>query len=217
MLLLPLLCAAARAAEFTPALALPSAVALGAGQGQAAAGAALATGDPPLLSGTLRANIGLTSRLALSGGLRAPWGGLLLGLRYNVVERPEVRVAPFVFGAASESLVTGTSRSGDSLAAGLGVALEGGWPKARLDASVPLVVTTVNPLVAPLYAPLALGSYGLTIHLTRRHDVRLALESFAAPSVTVRYARDRWYVQGAAMYAILHATPLAALEAGLRF
>lgn len=207
---------AAFAAELSPTHVFPSAVAMEAGSGQAGVGAVVAIG--PQGAGYLRAAAGITDRLAISGGLMEPQGGLLVGLRYNVVQTDTIRVAPFVFGAVNDDLVV---RPGNTpllaFGAGAGVALEGGWPGARLDLSVPLVLTGMELLPSPLYGPLVLGSAGVTAHITARHALRVGMEPLAAPSLGFRYARERWYLQGTALYSLVRAGPLLAGEVGLRF
>ncbi len=217
-MLVLLLARTALAAELVPSLAMPTAVVLEAGGGQAGAGALLAGGATPRASVTLRGAVGITDRLALSGALQEPWGGLLLGLRYNVVETDTFRLAPFVYGLADDDLVTrAPTDAADALSAGVGVALEGGGVTIRFDLSLPLVATDVNPLVSPLSVPLTGTTLGLTVHMTPRQSLRVGVESLASPGLTYRYAPDRWYLQGTAMWSLVRGAPMGAAEVGLRF
>ncbi|MDP2314433.1 MAG: hypothetical protein Q8P41_16140 [Pseudomonadota bacterium] len=217
-MLLLLAAAPAFAAEPVPTLAMPTAVALEAGTGQAGVGALAVGGDSPSGAVTLRGAVGITDRLAISGGLMEPRGGLLLGLRYNVYQSDTFRVAPFVFGIADDDLVTEAPIDTlGALSAGLGVALEGGGQTFRFDLSLPLVATGIDPLANPLYVPLVGGSLGVTVQAHRRHALRFGIESLAAPAVTWRYAADRWYLQATGLYSLVRAQPMIAAEVGLRF
>jgi hypothetical protein len=207
----------ATAAELTPALVLPTAVAVQAGSGQAALGALATGGDTPTLSGTLRGTVGITDRLAVNGALQLPGRGLLLGLRYDVVQTEHFRLAPFIVGAASYDLVTGANDPAHALGAGIGLALEGGGSVARFDLSLPLAFTGIDPIANPLYAPSMAASLGGTVHVARHHVVRVGIESLASPSLTYRYERDRWYLQAVASYSLVRTEPMLAAEIGLRF
>jgi hypothetical protein len=212
------LVAAAQAAELTPALALPSAVALEAGGGQAALGAVVSGGATPVASVTLRGAVGITDRLAVSGALREPWGGLLLGLRYNVVETDGFRLAPYAFATVDDDLVTfAPSEARLALAAGVGVALEGGGESFRYDLSLPLVASNVDPLASPLRVPFAGATLGVSVRVASRHVVRVGVESTFAPGITWRYARERWYLQATSAYSLVQIAPVAHAEVGLRF
>lgn len=201
-----------------PALALPTSAAHVAGSGQVALGGLLAAGETPSASVTLRGTVGITDALAVNVGLRAPWGGLLIGMRYRFPINEHLSLAPFVFGAASDDLVFVPSNDpADALAAGLGFAVDAGWDNARFDLSLPLVATGVDPLTDPEVVPLTTVSSGVSVALGRHTRVRVAVESFVSPAAQVAYARDRWYVQGTALYSLLRAQPMAAFEAGLRF
>ncbi|MDP2309746.1 MAG: hypothetical protein Q8P18_27245 [Pseudomonadota bacterium] len=197
---------------------MPTAVSLPPGSGQAAVGAVVTGGETPGGAVTLRGAVGITDRLAISGGLMEPLGGLFLGLRYNVVQTERFRLAPFVFGIADDDLVTVVpADASEALSAGIGVALEGGGETFRFDLSLPLVTTAVNPLVDPLYVPWAGSSFGVSMRLGERHGLRFGVESFFSPAVTWRYAPERWYVQGAAMWSLVRLEPMLAAEVGLRF
>ncbi|MES2639771.1 MAG: hypothetical protein V4850_09820 [Myxococcota bacterium] len=201
-----------------PTLVMPTAVAQPPGSGQVAIGAVVTGGETPGVAATLRGAVGITDRLAISGGLMEPLGGLLLGLRYNVVQTDTFRFAPFVFGAVDDDLVTlAPVDAAGALGAGVGVALEGGGETFRFDASLPLVATSVNPLVNPLHVPLVGSSFGLGVRLGARHSLRFGVESLFSPGVTWRYAPDRWYVQGVGMWSLVRGTPKLAAEVGLRF
>jgi hypothetical protein len=215
---LALLFAVAFAADLQPTLALPSAVPIGAGEGQAGLGALGTGGASPGLAGTLRGAVGITDRLAVNGALELPRGGLLLGLRYNVVATETVRVAPFVFGIATDDLVTlpGTDAA-DALSAGLGVAVEAGGRTARFDLSLPLVATGIDPLANPLYVPFVGTSVGVTVHVNARSALRVGVESLASPALSYRYVRERWYLQATGLYSVVRGVPMGALEGGLRF
>jgi hypothetical protein len=218
--LLVVLGAGALAADLQPTLALPTAVSLPAGTGQGGGGAiargASANGALPSLAGTVRGSAGITDRLAFNLALALPRDGLLLGLRYNVVQTDTFRLAPFVFGLASSDLVLPGTTPGDALSAGLGVALEGGGTVTRFDLSLPLVATGVDPLANPLYVPFAGTSLGVTVLLPHAHSLRVGVESLVSPAIGYRYARDRWYLQATALYSVLRAQPMFSAEAGLR-
>lgn len=222
--MLPLLLAAtalappALAADLVPALVMPTAVALPPGTGQAGIGTMVTAGTAPGVAVTLRGAVGITDRLALSGGLMEPAGGLLLGLRYNVVQTDTFRFAPFVFGLADDDLVTlSPADAGRALSAGVGVALEGGAETFRFDLSLPLVSTSHDPLVYPLHVPIRGMSFGVGVRLGTRHSLRFGVESRFSPGVTWRYAPDRWYVQATAMWSLWGWSPRLAAEVGLRF
>jgi len=209
---------AAQAAELTPSLALPSAVAIEGGGGQAALGAVVSGGASPVASVTLRGAVGITDRLALSGGLREPWGGLLLGLRYTVVQTDGFRFAPYVFATVDDDLVTfAPSEARPALGAGVGVALEGGGEAFRYDLSLPLVASNIDPLASPLRVPFAGATLGVSVRVVNHHTVRVGVESTFAPGISWRYARERWYLQTTAAYSVFLAAPAAHGEVGLRF
>lgn len=216
-MLLLVAAASADTMALVPALAMPTATPVASGGGQVALGGLLAAGDTPTASVTLRGTVGITDALAVNVGLREPWGGVLIGVRYLIPLNEHLRIAPFVFGAASDDLLVPTKNPLDTLSAGVGIAVDAGWTNARFDLSLPLVATGVDPLVDPLYTPLMGVSSGVAVALGQGVRVRVALESLASPTVQVAYARERWYVQGSALYSIVHAQPIAAFEAGLRF
>lgn len=213
--------ALASPAELPGALLLPTAAPIGAGHGLAGIGGLVTLQDRANggthLYGTLRATVGITDRFAIDGALRAPTTDLALGLRYNVVQLPSFRLAPWVLGVASADLLSLDQPFPYGVGATAGLALEGGGSQVRYDLSLPLLMSDTNPFDSPLYAPILLGSTGITVAVGREDAVRVGVESLISPAIVWRHVERRWYLQFAGLYSVLERELLVAGEVGLRF
>ena len=194
-----------------PGHVLPGAVAAEHGTVTAGAGAGtiienyfgIASGDfhsDASVGGFVQADASATDRLAFNAGFAymamdlgeyTTWG-FTVGARYNVVQRPSFRLAPFVAYAGWQWVGTyGT---------GLGVAMEGGGERFRWDLSLPLVGLMSDRLVDDClacyefqpYLPL-FGEAGLSAALGDHDLLRLGTTSYA-PNLSYQHVADSWFV-----------------------
>ena len=202
-MILLLLCAAL-AADRQPSLVLPGAVPLPARTGETSWGLAggyvagdLDQGDlGPIVTGLW----GVGDKIALSGGLGfsvlAPAAWPVIGARYVIVANERLNIAPF-------AVIVGRYRVKPAdfyTLSALGVAVEGGWERVRLDASVPLVGYTTGSNY-PRGSTGLPGSYllltleaGASVTVTDRHSLRLGVMS-VLPTLSWRYDADAWFLE----------------------
>lgn len=189
---------------------LPSAAPLTAGEGHAGVGIVgffmLPDDRGGALAGTAEALWSPVDRLAIS--VNAGLGferGLFGGLRYNVVDDPAFRLAPFVG-------VTGFYNTDWMFAAGL--AVEGGWERVRFDASLPVLALSLED--GELYSPLdPLSGSEVGVAFVRDASViRLGSLGRYGADVSYRILRRRAYVEAGLMVGVGAGLRL---ETGLRF
>lgn len=200
----------ASAADPQPTVVLPSAAELPARTGETSWGLVGGFGALSERSwvdgGVLMQGVwGASNRLALTGSAlgspfsRSTWGGV--GASY-VVYDGSLRVAPFGVVLARVHFAEDES----ALLYALGIAVEGGWSRVRLDASVPLVggLRGADAEAGPtgLPGPLVLATLeaGVSIVLgapatpAAAHTLRLGTLS-VLPAIGWRYEGARWHIE----------------------
>lgn len=200
----------ARAADPSPGVGLPSAVAVDAGAGEVSITAAHATID--FLGTTeggglsLRAGYAPIDRMwvevaaagvysentscGLFGGCsetQVSGAGLAgVSFRYNVVQLPQFAMAPVAVGFADPW--------GELYGFGGGVALEGGSRRVRGDLSA--VVIAVVDEGSPAMLPVPVGELGVSFRIGSeyRHQIRVGIVE-VLPDVSWRYEADAWFLE----------------------
>ena len=193
-------------ADAQPSLLLPGAAPLHRKQGETSWGVTAAWSDiedlsfleiGPSAQGVLAAS----DRIALFGTLVlspiTPGALGLVGARYVVWERPGLTVAPMggVFWRVEAEPWSLWAINA------LGVAVEGGWERVRLDVSLPLagarVATNTWPVESRgLPGPLLLSfvEAGVTVKLDDHSSIRLGALSLL-PTAVYRYEGSRWIAE----------------------
>lgn len=205
-LLLVRLCAA----DPQPATVLPGAAEVPARTGETAWGLVAGLGvltDPAWADGGIigQGVWGASDRLTLTGTAlgspfsRSAWGGF--GASY-LVYAGTVRIAPFGVALARAHLAEDEA----AVLYALGIALEGGWSRVRLDASVPLAGglrgadAEAGPTGLPGTLVLTTAEAGVSVVLgpegsrAAHHTLRIGNLS-ALPSLTWRAEGERWHVE----------------------
>ena len=183
------------AADGQSGLLAPGAEPMQAGQASVGAGGAagLLIFSGPAGLGLVEGSVALHDRVAMGGALLGGLavdvgGGGLLWARGSLVEHDAFRLAPYAFGGAVTT---------EGLGGGVGLAMEGGFPRVRLDVSAPLVLVRHRPQVEqertevdwlPLYGE---AGVSLLIGEERRHRLRAGV-----PMLTWRYQGETFYVEG---------------------
>lgn len=202
-MVLLLLCAAL-AADRQPSLVLPGAASIPARTGETSWGVAGGYWVSDELQGELGPIVtglwGVNDKIALSGGLGFsvlnPSAWPVVGARYLIVTGERFNVAPF-------AVIVGRYRVKPAdfyTLSALGVALEGGWERVRLDASVPLVGYTTGSNY-PRGSTGLPGNYllltleaGASFTINEHHALRLGVMS-VLPTLSWRYDAPTWFLE----------------------
>ena len=193
-----------------PGLWFPGATPMEAGKGHIAMGAAGVLGlDEEEVRLHMDGTYALSDKTALSGVVYFPdkldgWYPLaLIGVRSIVVEHESFHLAPF-------GVLDVIAYADDGFKAGVGVmagvAMEGGWEKFRLDASVPLIGIGLNGAISDDEPRFPGGfqwrytEYGLSWMADERNVFRVGARDLYLWTVTYRTFWDLWFLEASAAY-----------------
>ena len=169
-------------AAIPPAYATPTAYHLEAGDGFVGGGAVMLF-PSGLPAGTVRGAVGVTDHLGVNAAaLVSRFGAMaIVGVRYDVIDVPVFRLAPFVYGRTSNLTDNGV---------GAGLAIEGGGREVRYDLSLPVGISYYG-----LEDLLFLGTTGVRFDIGSSLSLRVAVEGSLAACVDFRWARPVFYLQ----------------------
>lgn len=200
-----LVAAISLAADGSSAVIQPGAAHLDRGHGSAGVAVGYVnTGTDNMPTMTASASVAPIDRLALDANvigipvttLGGQYAGASVGVRYLVVDHPNIRFSPYVFAGTVQ-----VGRTGTLSGAAVGAALEAGGHVVWGDVSMPLVsILNFRPIadhvVVGWPVPTVVATeIGLNVRFGEHHHARIGMAS-VLPNFSYTFEAERFYVGG---------------------